>query len=175
MTAHDQSDTAVSHTLVLVRHAKAESGGDIDRERPLTPEGRERAEKLAAWLSRKIDTPSIIYYSPALRAEETARAIKFRYPASRYMVEPVLYHGDYVGSMEFVRSLREHLTTVVIVGHEPIMSAVAMLLQNGDKVEQARKVMVGMPTGTACIIDINVPWSDVTEGSGTFRTLKTVR
>ena len=58
--------------LYLVRHAKA-APGDPDELRPLTPEGREEARRLAERLAA--ERPDAVVTSPLLRARETAEVL----------------------------------------------------------------------------------------------------
>ena len=63
--------------LILWRHAEAidlELVGD-DMERTLTSRGEKQAARMAAWLDRQLPDGAKVLASPAVRTEQTARAL----------------------------------------------------------------------------------------------------
>lgn len=66
-------------TLIIVRHANALSGWEArvntDAERPLSPEGIQKAAQTAQALKARAIAPDIILTSPLLRAVQTADTI----------------------------------------------------------------------------------------------------
>jgi phosphohistidine phosphatase len=63
--------------LILWRHAEAselESAGD-DLERALTPKGERQAQRMGEWLNQRLAHSTRILVSPALRCQQTARAL----------------------------------------------------------------------------------------------------
>jgi phosphohistidine phosphatase len=67
--------------LILWRHAEAiegEAGEDLARK--LTSKGERQAERMAEWLNRRLSHSTRILVSPAVRCQETAKALgrKFR-------------------------------------------------------------------------------------------------
>ena len=63
--------------LILWRHAEAidlELVGD-DMLRSLTPKGDKQATRMGQWLDRQLPDGAKILCSPALRAEQTAKAL----------------------------------------------------------------------------------------------------
>lgn len=66
-------------TLIIVRHAIALSGWEArvntDAERPLSPEGIQKAAQTAQALKTRAIAPDIILTSPLLRAVQTAETI----------------------------------------------------------------------------------------------------
>ena len=66
-------------TLILVRHAHAlsryEASVSTDSERPLSPQGRQKALQTAQTLCAQKATPQIILTSPLLRAVQTAEIL----------------------------------------------------------------------------------------------------
>ena len=67
--------------LVLWRHAEAidlELVGD-DMLRTLTPRGEKQAQRVGAWLDRQLPASTKIMVSPALRADQTAKALDRKY------------------------------------------------------------------------------------------------
>ena len=70
--------------LVLWRHAEAidlELVGD-DMLRTLSPKGEKQALRMGAWLDRQLPAGTKVFSSPALRADQTARALDRKYKTS---------------------------------------------------------------------------------------------
>src|SRR3989338_5996789 len=121
----------------LLRHAEAVppgmSGSRSDVERPLTPEGHAQARAAAAALQRLKIPVDAIATSGIARAAQTASPVARAFELRRAMVElaalrPEARPGDSSRALrEF--SDREH---VVLVGHEPHMSAWLAVLVAGD-------------------------------------------
>ena len=63
--------------LILWRHAEAEEAdvGADDLARALTPKGERQAERMAEWLNRRLAHSTRTLVSPALRCQQTAKAL----------------------------------------------------------------------------------------------------
>ena len=113
--------------LILWRHAEAEDGLP-DLARPLTPKGIKQAQRMAAWLERQLPERCSILVSPAVRAQETARALGRRFRtvediAPGATAAAVLAAADWPDARE----------TTLIVGHQPTLGEVAARLVGGDE------------------------------------------
>ena len=64
--------------LILWRHAEAHIAreGQDDAERALTPKGERQAQRMAEWLNQRMAASTRVLVSPAVRAQETARALR---------------------------------------------------------------------------------------------------
>jgi len=121
-------------TLYLLRHGIAEDApaGGTDRDRHLTPRGRLRMRRAAPGLRRLVRHLDALYTSPYPRAAETAAIVAAAMPKG-----PKPHALDALvpdtSAMDIVRALRtmrgEH---VMLVGHEPSLSATASLLLTGS-------------------------------------------
>ena len=60
--------------LILWRHADAELG-QPDSERRLTDKGHKQAARMAKWLAERLPEDYVVMASPAVRAQQTARAL----------------------------------------------------------------------------------------------------
>jgi phosphohistidine phosphatase SixA len=104
--------------VFLVRHAKAASG-EPDELRPLTAEGRDAAVRLGEELGAM--QPDAVVSSPLLRARQTAAAI-----AGAARVD--LATHDQLSPGATIEDVRAAVAgrgeTVVVVGHQPDLSAV---------------------------------------------------
>lgn len=113
--------------LILWRHAEAEDGGP-DGARPLTSKGRKQAAKMAAWLEARVDGRTRVLSSPAVRALETARALR-----PDVTVVPALAPGVSPRALCEAAGWPVGLGTVVVVGHQPDLGrAAAHLLFGGN-------------------------------------------
>ena len=69
--------------------------------------------------------------------------------------------------MEILRGAPEDAGVLVLVGHNPTVSSLALLLDDGDPDPAAlRALSSGLPTGGAAVFEVAVPWSDLDVGSG---------
>lgn len=124
-------------TLWLVRHAKSEAPREpelADSERSLTKKGKKTAQKMARRLRKNSPPPRLIISSPAKRALQTARIIaaEFDYPPEAIVVNETLYHqpeeqGE-AALLEMIRALDNQYESVMIVGHDPLLSKFARFL-----------------------------------------------
>ena len=105
--------------LVLVRHAKAEPGGEgADHDRRLTERGLRDAADAGRWLATVVPRVDEVWCSSAVRAVQTWDAIASSIAAPAPSVERELYLAgarDLVGRLERVPAGR----TVLLVGHNP--------------------------------------------------------
>ncbi|ANS78591.1 Phosphohistidine phosphatase SixA [Serinicoccus hydrothermalis] len=157
-------------TLVLVRHAKAEPtapGPGGDHERRLEPRGRRDATVLGQTLREVGLAPDLAVVSTGVRAVQTLEAMLEEggvetWPARR------VYDGGVDGVLEAVREVPDHVDILWVVGHEPVMSTTAWELAD----EEARgippvlreEMSGGMPTATAAVLELDLPWSEVALG-----------
>lgn len=112
--------------LILWRHADAEEGSpDFDRE--LTEKGRKQAARVAGWLTPRLSPDIRILVSPAVRAVQTAQAL-----GRHYDVVPELAPGACAEDVLAAAGWPDSSHPVMIVGHQPVLGQVAMLLLSGQ-------------------------------------------
>lgn len=107
--------------LILWRHAEAEDGLD-DLARALTPKGHKQAEDMAQWLNARLPDSCRVLASPAVRAQQTAKALGRKVEtvdalAPGASAETILQAADWPN--------RE---CVLIAGHQPDLGEVAAML-----------------------------------------------
>lgn len=110
--------------VFLVRHGEASDGFERDAERPLTARGREQARALADRLRWHDCTPTHVWTSPLVRAVQTAELVT----KVRIEIVPALAP---IGSIADVVTAVHALpagAAVMLVGHEPSLSAIGALL-----------------------------------------------
>jgi len=121
--------------LLVVRHAvafeRSATRWPDDAERPLTPEGAERARKAALGLKRIADPPARVLASPLSRAQETAAILTRLAGWPEASVCAQLLPG---ASPEELLALlaRTRDRSIAVVGHEPAVGRLlAMCLPGG--------------------------------------------
>ncbi len=108
--------------ILLWRHAEAEdSNPDMSRE--LTLKGKKQAEKTAAFLRLHLPQDARILVSPATRTRQTVAAY-----TDQYTLAPTLAPGASAHSILQAARWPNAEGTVLIVGHQPTLGAVAALL-----------------------------------------------
>lgn len=111
--------------LILWRHAEAHElhEGEDDMDRALTPRGERQAQRMARWLDTHLPEGTRIFCSPAVRAENTVRALERKYKL-RDELSP---QGNYDHLFELVR-WPHGKQTVLVVGHQPFLGRIASRL-----------------------------------------------
>ena len=121
--------------LYLLRHGIAVERGAgqyrNDAERPLTPKGRRKMRRVAGAMRAMELSSDVILSSPLLRARQTAElvvtALHYRH---RLELTELLAPG--VSAAGLVRRLKQlKPQNVLLVGHEPDLSALASRLLTG--------------------------------------------
>ena len=108
--------------LILWRHAEAEEGAP-DHARELTIKGNKQAERIAAFLRPNLPDDLRILVSPATRTQQTVRAL-----TDNFTLAPDLAPGASPQAVLQVAQWPDVEGTVLIVGHQPTLGAVAAYL-----------------------------------------------
>ncbi|WNB86817.1 histidine phosphatase family protein [Cellulomonas sp. ATA003] len=161
--------------LVLLRHAKAEPGdGTADEVRPLALDGRRQAGRVGAALHTTDLVPELVLVSPAVRTRQTWELLRGAFGDAE--PEVVLTDGLYTAGVDDVlallREVDERVRTVLVVGHEPTMSAAAAALAgpSSDTAAVAR-VRAGVPTATYAVLELDGPWDGLAPGTLDLRAV----
>lgn len=122
--------------LYLIRHATAlpRDSRVPDFERPLVPKGTKEAKKIARRIGKNGQVEGVLISSPANRALETAHifAKAWDYPIQKIILKQELY--DISGGQEFIpliQSFDDSWNSVVLFGHDPLLSDLAGMLSQG--------------------------------------------
>lgn len=115
--------------LILWRHAQAHDAepGQDDLRRALTARGEKDATRMAVWLDRQLPEGVRILTSPALRAEQTVKAL-----GRKYKVRDALSPGASVDDLLEAAGWPDAKFPVVMVGHQPGLGEVAARLLKMD-------------------------------------------
>ena len=156
-----------ARTLVLLRHAKAETPGDRpDFERRLTDKGRADADAAGSWLADEGLRPDLVICSPAARARQTWHGVAVALsqadpdgPAPEVHYEPGLYEGGRTEVIDLLRAVPAGTPTVLVIGHNPTMSDVSLLLRPDAGSDDPALKTAGMAVHRA-----DGPWSETEPG-----------
>lgn len=154
-------------TLVLLRHAKAETPGDgPDLERRLTTKGEADADAAGSWLADEGLRPDLVICSPATRARQTWHGVAVAVaqadpdgPAPEVHYEPGLYEGGQTEVIDLLRAVPDGTSTVLVVGHNPTMSDVSLLLRPDADPDAA-----GLKTAGMAVHRADGPWAGTEPG-----------
>lgn len=108
--------------LILWRHAEAEDSSP-DMDRVLTLKGKKQAEKVANFLRLHLPPETRILVSPATRTVQTASAF-----SEKFTLAPSISPGASAHAILQAARWPNQEGTVLIVGHQPTLGAVAALL-----------------------------------------------
>ena len=122
--------------LILWRHAEAvpEREGHDDLQRALTPKGERQAQRMAEWLNQRLAHSTRILVSPALRCQQTAKALGKPFKTVDALKPDV--SADAV-----IKAARwpDAAEAVLIVGHQPTLGLVAAQVLTGKAQPWAMK------------------------------------
>lgn len=116
-------------TVYIVRHAKAvpAHANIADADRLLTDTGVARTCKIAEYMTESKPVIDQIIASPAERAFATALIIadKLGIKSNKVVSDEKLFTGDESDILEVIENLDDSINSVMIVGHNPIITMVA--------------------------------------------------
>lgn len=156
-----------SRTLIIMRHAKAtqsESYDDFDR--PLTSRGRADAHQGGNWLAANGYVPDLVICSTAVRTRQTwhevavALATAAGGSGSTVQYENDLYYQSVNGALRLIRGVDPETNTVLVIGHNPTMSALSLRLD-----EDAERDEQGLKTAGIAVHEVTTDWADCTSAT----------
>ncbi len=150
MSAHVENE---DYELCIMRHGIAEDrrAGLADAKRALTPEGREGMQKIAEGLAKTGFEPAWVVSSPYVRAAETARIVagSFGPKVPFDFCDALEPSGSAEQLLAFLAGRSQH-TRVLVVGHEPDLSALAARLTGAG-----RQANLTFKKGGCCLISFD--------------------
>ena len=159
-------------TLVIMRHAKAESSAPTDHDRALTERGHTDATEAGSWLAASGIAPDYALVSAAVRTSETWEDLCVGAGWELGLAESseALYSAEGETALDLIRETEPGVVSLVVVGHNPTMGYLVQLLDDGDGDEDAMSqvAMGGYPTAAATVFTYDGDWSDLEEGAATL-------
>ena len=160
-------------TLYVLRHAKSDWGDASlrDFDRPLNGRGRKSAKAMGRELRERGLAPDLVLLSPSARTTETLARVEEGFGASFEKVEErSIYLAETEALVALIRNAPAKSDRLMIVGHNPGMHELVLLLANGPR-DLREEAAAKFPTGAMAEISFDVgDWSDVTPGSGFIRS-----
>ena len=152
--------------LTLLRHAKSDYPlGVADHDRPLSHRGRRDAPVAGQVLSRG-PAIGLVLVSDAVRAQQTWDLAAASVPDAPVRTENRLYHASPLDIIEVISEVPDDVGHVVVVGHNPGLEEVALMLARPDDSPGYDALCAKYPTSAIAVLVVDGPWADV---SGQFR------
>lgn len=159
-------------TLTLLRHAKSGWDDAVQRDvdRPLNPKGRRAARTVGAHLRREGFAFDHVVASPALRVRQTLDEVASGYGAA---IAPAWDRRIYLASaatlLDVIRELPETAATALLVGHNPGLEDLVLLLVPDAAPGLRDAVEEKYPTASVAELRLAVDrWDDVAKGGATL-------
>jgi phosphohistidine phosphatase len=151
--------------LHLLRHAKSsrDDPGLPDRDRPLAPRGRRATLRVARWARKHDVRPQLIVTSSAVRARETVSGVLPGLGEPEVWIEVALYAASAESLLERVRTLPDEAEEAMLVGHNPGVAKLLLLLAEPGTLRARAEAKV--PTGALATLEADVEsWADLEPG-----------
>ena len=154
--------------LLLMRHAKS-SWDDprlSDHARPLNPRGRAAAAAMRGMMQAVGLAPDIVLVSSARRTLQTLEALE---PwDDTPLVEPMdaLYLADPAQLLQLLHGVAETARSVLVLGHNPGLHDLALLLAGSGDEAIRRRLDEGFPSGALAEFSVPGSWATLGEGGG---------
>ncbi|MEM6421105.1 MAG: histidine phosphatase family protein [Pseudomonadota bacterium] len=158
--------------VILLRHAKSSwANPDLeDHDRPLNKRGKAAAPLIAEWMLRSGYRPDRVLCSSSKRTRQTLKRMRETMPdLPQTIVEPRLYHADPGVMFELLSEQPASAQSVLVLGHQPGLSAFARKLVNGHVRPRCTRAFQHFPTAAAAVLTLPVAqWEDLAPNSAAF-------
>lgn len=158
------------HTLVLMRHAKSVyPPGVADHDRPLSPRGIREARLAGDWLRANVPAIDGVLCSTATRTRqtlaETGIDAPVRYSERLYGAAPGTMIDEINEVADSINTVP--INTVLVLGHEPTMSAVAIGLagRDGSDGTAMQRISEKYPTSAIAVLTVTGDWKSIELGT----------
>jgi phosphohistidine phosphatase len=162
-------------TLMLLRHAKSDYPAAVaDHERPLAPRGEREAALAGDWLRAHCPAVEAVLCSTATRTRQTLARTRIEAPVS-YVDR--LYDATPGAVIQEINGVDPDVGTLLVIGHEPAMSSVALGLANPDSSNStaAEHISTKFPTSAIAVLRTAEPWDQLTLSSAALVTFHVPR
>ena len=148
-------------TLWLLRHAKtAGESPEGDHARPLTGRGERAMEALAGWAKGARLAPQLVLCSTAAR---TRQSLALLLPAFARPPEVIYEDALYLASarvlLNRLRKLPDATARVLLVGHNPGLQELALLLADRALDTPVERLADGFPTAALAGFECHEGWT----------------
>jgi phosphohistidine phosphatase len=160
--------TDLFRTLLLLRHAKSDyPAGVADHERPLAPRGEREAGLAGDWLRAHAPAVDAVLCSTATRTRETLARTRVDAPVN-YVDR--LYDATPGAVIEEINRVDPDVETLLVIGHEPTMSSLALGLAtaDGSNSTAAERISTKFPTSAIAVLRTAEAWDQLTLNGATL-------
>jgi len=153
--------------LLLLRHAKAvpQDGEMPDRDRPLADKGARQMRALAAWAEKRRIRPDLVLCSSAARTRQTLALIAPKLKDPETLFEEGIYLAEPRSLLQRLRKVPAGRASVMVVGHNPGLHELAVLLLQSGTGSRARHLKESLPTGALAVFELDGPWAALDRGA----------
>lgn len=168
MTGPDSAWGPAMKQLYLLRHAKSswEDAALADFERPLAARGRRACTAIGEAIRRHGIAPALILCSAARRTQETLQRISPAFSNDYVLaIEKRLYLASAAKLLERIRRVDDDIPSVMLVGHNPGLQRLALLLARGGDQPALARLKAKFPT--AALAELGFAgdhWGDLAAG-----------
>ncbi|OHV82181.1 histidine phosphatase family protein [Rhizobium sp. LCM 4573] len=155
--------------LILLRHAKSAWPENVpDRERPLAARGEKAAPLMGDYMARKELIPDLALVSPARRTRETWALVRDKLPEAVEAREcPELYETASPKILRFLQSIEATYRNLLIVGHNPGLQELALLLTGTGDADPRERMIEKYPTAALAVLNFAIAsWADIKPAQG---------
>ncbi|AWM26798.1 SixA phosphatase family protein [Sinorhizobium fredii] len=155
--------------LMLLRHAKsAWPEGVADHRRPLAGRGRKAAPAIGTFMARRGLIPDLALVSTARRAQETWELVAEALPHKVAARDAVgIYEVAATAIIDVIRKVEPSVEKLLLVGHNPGMAELALLLAGGGDAVALERLKEKFPTAGLAVMDFTIEqWSEIAPGAG---------
>lgn len=147
-----------------MRHAKSDyPEGVPDHDRPLAPRGIREAGLAGDWLRANVSGVDAVLCSTATRARQTL---------DRTGIDaPVRYSGRLYGAtpgtmIDEINRTADDVGTLLVIGHEPTMSGLALVLaeDDGTNIAVVERISTKFPTSAIAVLAVPGAWKGLEPG-----------
>jgi phosphohistidine phosphatase len=168
-----------TRTLVLLRHAKSDYPTGVgDHERPLAPRGIREAALAGDWLRAHLPPFDAVLCSTATRTRQTLERTGVDAPV---FYDERLYDAAPGTVIDEITKVAGHfdtpVATLLVIGHEPAMSSVALGLAAVEDSDPAaaEDIAAKFPTSAMAVLRTPQPWDRLALGGAALVTFHVPR
>lgn len=159
---------AASRSVFLLRHAKSswDDAGLDDHDRPLSERGVRAARLIGHHLGAQRASIQLVLCSSAVRARQTLDHILGSIGSPEVRIDPDIYLADAGELAHRLREVEVGIETVLLVGHNPAMHALAGFLVGDGEAGAVTRLRQKFPTAGLATVTIPADWRNLEGGCG---------
>jgi len=162
-----------------MRHAKSAWPDVPDHDRPLARRGQRDAPVMGRWLRSAGHRPDQVLCSTARRARETWQLAQARLGCTPLVsFDDRVYTDPARGLLDLLRQVDPSLGAVLLVGHDPAIPELALMLANSRTPALIERMRVKFPTAAIAVLEFAGNWAGLAPESarlGWFVTPRELR